>query len=102
MASSWWAAGLLPDGAGKSAQLMYQDAQGTRIAVYLRKPDDGTDAAFRYEQQGDMGLFHWVEAGAGYALVGAPPRAQLLALAEAIYGQHPATASPASEPADQR
>jgi anti-sigma factor RsiW len=90
---------LLPDGAGKSAQLMYQDAQGQRITVYLRKPDAGTDAAFRYERQGELGLFYWVEAGAGYALVGALPRERLLALAEAIYRQHPvAAAAGASAP----
>jgi anti-sigma factor RsiW len=91
---------LLPDGAGKSAQLMYQDAQGIRITVYLRKPDVGTDAAFRYERQGDVGLFYWVESGAGYALVGALPKEQLLALAQSIYRQHPvaATAVPPSAP----
>ena len=83
---------LLPDGAGKSAQLMYQDAQGLRVTVYLRKPDQPTDATFRYERQGDVGVFYWVESGAGYALVGALPKEQLLALAEAIYRQHPGTA----------
>lgn len=81
---------LLPDGAGKSAQLMYQDAQGVRVTVYLRKPDDGTEAAFRYQRRGELGMFHWVESGAGYALVGNLPRDQLLALAQAIYKQHPA------------
>lgn len=86
---------LLPDGPGKSAQLMYQDAQGVRVTVYLRKPEQGTDAAFRYERQGDLGLFYWVEEGCGYALVGPLPRATLLALAEEIYKQHPAAASAA-------
>jgi anti-sigma factor RsiW len=81
---------LLPDGSGKSAQLMYQDAQGTRITVYLRKPEQPTEAAFRYEQQGEVGLFYWVESGAGYALVGALPKERLLALAQEIYRQHPA------------
>ncbi|MEO7245543.1 MAG: anti-sigma factor [Rubrivivax sp.] len=85
---------LLPDGAGKSAQLMYQDARGVRVTVYLRKPEDGTPAAFRYERQGELGLFYWVEDGAGYALVGALPRAQLLALAEAIYHQNPTLPDP--------
>ena len=78
---------LLPDGSGKSAQLMYQDTQGLRVTVYLRKPEQGTPAAFRYEQQGELGLFYWVESGAGYALVGPLPREQLLALAQAIYQQ---------------
>jgi anti-sigma factor RsiW len=90
---------LLPDGAGKSAQLMYQDAQGTRITVYLRKPDQATEAAFRYEQQGDVGLFYWVEAGAGYALVGALPKERLLALAQEIYRQHPAPGAASAPPA---
>ena len=103
---------LLPDAAGPSAQLMYQavDVKGSgtssasgagaaakpvRVTVYLRKPDSATPAAFRYEQQGDIGLFYWIEGRSaqggpcGYALVGALPREQLLALAEAIYKQGP-------------
>jgi anti-sigma factor RsiW len=94
---------LLPDAAGPSAQLMYQAlpaadaadsaAKPARVTVYLRKPDANTAAAFRYEQQGELGMFYWVEGDSamgkatGYALVGALPRAQLLALAEAIYRQ---------------
>ena len=89
---------LLPDGAGKSAQLMYQDAADTRVTVYLRKPDAPTDATFRYERQGELGVFYWVESGAGYALVGALPKERLLALAESIYRQHPVAAGAASAP----
>ncbi|MBL8305870.1 MAG: anti-sigma factor [Rubrivivax sp.] len=84
---------LLPDGPGKSAQLMYQDTQGLRVTVYLRKPEQNTDVAFRFEQQGALGMFYWIEEGCGYALVGALPRETLLALAEAIYQQHPAPAA---------
>jgi anti-sigma factor RsiW len=103
---------LLPDAAGPSAQLMYQAvevkgssasgangvgqaAKPVRVTVYLRKPDSATPAAFRYEQQGEIGLFYWIEGRSaqggpcGYALVGALPREQLLALAEAIYKQGP-------------
>jgi anti-sigma factor RsiW len=79
---------LLPDGPGKSAQLMYQDAQGLRVTVYLRKPEKNVDVAFRFERQGELGLFYWIEEGCAYALVGALPRETLLALAEAIYKQH--------------
>lgn len=81
---------LLPDGPGKSAQLMYQDVDKRRVTVYLRKPEQGTDAAFRFEQQAALGMFYWVEEGAGYALVGELPKDTLLALAKAIYDQHPA------------
>lgn len=85
---------LLPDGASKSAQLMYQDAQGLRVTVYLRKPEAGTPVAFRWEQQGELGLFYWVESGAGYALVGPLPKEQLLALAKSIYDQGGGKAAP--------
>jgi anti-sigma factor RsiW len=94
---------LLPDAAGPSAQLMYQavatpgasgaDAKPVRVTVYLRKPERDTPAGFRYERQGELGLFYWVEGASahggpcGYALVGALPRERLLALAEAIYRQ---------------
>ncbi len=94
---------LLPDGAGPSAQLMYQalplpeaddpSAKPARVTVYLRKPDANTAAAFRYEQQGALGMFYWVEGDSahgtatGYALVGELPRERLLALSEAIHRQ---------------
>jgi anti-sigma factor RsiW len=97
---------LLPDSAGPSAQLMYQaitapaapgafaaGAKPERVTVYLRKPESDTAAAFRYEQQGELGLFYWIEGRSaesgpcGYALVGALPRDKLLALAEAIFKQ---------------
>lgn len=94
---------LLPDAAGPSAQLMYQqiapvgasgaEAKPVRVTVYLRKPDRDTPAAFRFEQQGALGMFYWVEGATaqggpcGYALVGELPRERLLAMAEAIYKQ---------------
>ena len=95
---------LLPDAAGPGAQLMYQaivppgaasDAalKPARVTVYLRKPEADTPAAFRYEQQGPLGMFYWVEgdspqgAATGYALAGELPREALLGLAEAIHRQ---------------
>jgi anti-sigma factor RsiW len=80
---------LLPDAQGKSAQLMYENAATKeRVTVYLRKPEADAPTAFRYVQQGELGLFYWVEAGAGYALVGAVPKERLLALAQSVYKQH--------------
>ena len=95
---------LLPDAAGKSAQLMYESLDaGTpkqRVTVYLRKPDAAAPTAFSYRQQGELGQFYWVEAGAGYALVGELPKERLLALAQAIYKQQPA-AQPAASAASR-
>jgi anti-sigma factor RsiW len=90
---------LLPDGAGKSAQLMYEDSAKRRVTVYLRKPEPGTEVAFRYEQHGPVAMFYWVEQDCGYALAGELPRAELLALAKAIYDQDTAPAKAASAPA---
>jgi anti-sigma factor RsiW len=78
---------LLPDASGPSAQLMYQNSGGQRVTVYLRKPEAGATTAFRFQRDGDLGLFYWVEDGFGCALVGKLPRAQLLSLAEAVYKQ---------------
>jgi len=79
---------LLPDATGPSAQLMYQDAMGMRVTVYLRKAAEyDAPAAFSYERQGDFGMFYWVEGRCGYALVGPLPRERLLALAQAIAKQ---------------
>lgn len=79
---------LLPDAAGKSAQLMYENAQTKeRVTVYLRKPEVDAPTTFRYVQQGEVGLFYWVEPGAGYALVGPLPKERLLAIAQSIYRQ---------------
>ena len=101
---------LLPDAKGPSAQLMYQaigelpaGQQPVRVTIYVRKPEDGTPATFRYEQQGRTGLFYWVEGDSpghpacGYAIVGDLPRERLLALAEAIERQD--SASPSGAPA---
>jgi len=80
---------LLPDANGPSAQLMYQDAMGQRVTVYLRKANQEAAAAFRYDRKGDLGMFYWVDGPCGYALVGPQPRERLLALAEAIAKQDP-------------
>jgi anti-sigma factor RsiW len=89
---------LLPDGPGKSAQLMYQDANGKRATVYLRKPEPGTDTAFRYEQQGKLGMFYWVDEKTGFALVGELPKEQLLAMAKSIYDQDATLPAPSLTP----
>ena len=102
---------LLPDAQGPSAQLMYQSIGEApagqtplRVTIYLRKPDDGTPAAFRFEQQGRTGMFYWVEGDSpghpacGYAIVGDLPKEQLLTLAEAIERQEDESEAPAAPP----
>lgn len=87
---------LLPDVAGPSAQLMYQNGGGQRVTVYLRKPEAGASTAFRYQRDGEVGMFYWAEDGYGCALVGTLPRERLLALAEAVYRQVEASIQPSA------
>ena len=86
---------LLPADGGPGAQLMYEDAAGSRVTVYLQVPERASPQAprddvvqFRYAQRDRLGQFYWVEGApgqeTGYALVGELPKARLLALAEAI------------------
>lgn len=93
---------LLPDASGPSAQLMYQNSGGQRVTVYLRKPEPGASTAFRFQRDGDLGLFYWVEDGFGCALVGKLPREQLLALAESVYKQAEDHIQPSPPRADTR
>lgn len=78
---------LLPDAAGPSAQLMYQNSAGQRVTLYLRRPEAGADTAFQFRREGEVSMFFWTEAGFGCALVGTLPRERLLTLAESVYKQ---------------
>ena len=103
---------LLPDANGPSAQLMYQNSAGQRVTLYLRRPEAGTATSFRFQREGEVGMFYWIEEGYGCALVGTLPRERLLALAESAYRQSedaekstppaavtpPATATPPATP----
>lgn len=85
---------LLPDLAGPSAQLMYQNGDGQRVTLYLRRPEAGADTAFRFQREGELNVFYWVEDGFGCALVGKLPREQLLTMANDVYKQAEPTIVP--------
>lgn len=78
---------LLPDTPGPAAQLLYEDAAGQRISLYLHPPEDAAPVAFRFEKLEGLHLYHWAEGGVACALVGTLPRERLLALAMAVYRQ---------------
>jgi anti-sigma factor RsiW len=89
---------LLPGMPGKpAAQLMYQDAQGRRVTVYLRGMAKPTaETAFRIVTGKPASTFYWVDRQWGYALTGELPRAQLLEAARAFYQRY--TADPVQAP----
>jgi anti-sigma factor RsiW len=84
---------LLPGEAGARAQFMFQNSQAQRITLYLGAMDKagataGSDSTqFRFEPDGPVPSFYWVEQGFGYALSGPVSKGTLMALADAVYRQ---------------
>lgn len=78
---------LLPGERGPVAQFMYQDRGGRRLTLYVRGDPDNRDTAFRFAQEGKVGVFYWLDGRLGYALSGEIPRAELLAMADSAYRQ---------------
>lgn len=77
---------LLADADGPAAQLMYQDAAGRRITVYIRPTPDAPGTAFRFSQDGSLRAFYWRDNGLALAVTGDLDRATLSGIAEEVYG----------------
>lgn len=75
---------LLPVGGGAAAQLMYDDASGKRLTLYVQAAD-GATTAFRFKQGKDASAFAWIDQGFGFAVTAASERSALLPIAEAVY-----------------
>ena len=76
---------LLPADQGPAAQLMYEDASGQRVTLYVAAMA-GSETAFRFREGPDgTASLIWVAAGLGFALSGPMDREALWALAEAAY-----------------
>ena len=75
---------LLPGGNGAAAQLMYDDASGRRLTIYVRAAD-GTETAFRSQKEGEAATFAWIDQGFGFAVTATATREELLPIAEAVY-----------------
>lgn len=87
---------LLPGDTGARAQFMFQNPQGQRVTLYLGAinkatqqgtPTDALTTQFRFEPDGPVPSFYWVEQGFGYALSGQVDKATLMALSKLIYSQ---------------
>jgi len=75
---------LLPAGEGAAAQLMYDNASGQRLTLYIQAMR-GTETAFRFAHENGAGTFAWIDQGFGFAVTGTESRARLLPIAEAVY-----------------
>lgn len=79
---------LLPGNRGPVAQFMYQDGKGQRLTLYVRTDAmTNQETAFRFVQEGSVGVFYWLDGQFGYALSGEVEKAELLRVANAVYSQ---------------
>ena len=79
---------LLPGNQGPVAQFMFQDGNGQRLTLYVRRgAGDSKETAFRYAQERGISVFYWLDGKFGYALSGEIGKAELLRVAKAVYQQ---------------
>ncbi|NQV98411.1 MAG: anti-sigma factor [Rhodospirillales bacterium] len=76
---------LLPDNGQPAAQFMYEDVDGNRITVYVRRSLEARETAFKFTSQENASAFYWVDSGFSYALAGKLSREELLSIAEQVY-----------------
>lgn len=79
---------LLPGDSGPVAQFMYTDASGQRLTLYVSPGQKGKrDTGFRFAQEGNVGVFYWIDGSFGYALSAAVGKGELSQIANAVYEQ---------------
>ncbi len=71
-----------------TALFMYENADKQRLSLQVRRQPTATgETAFRYEVEGGVGVYYWIDDHSGYALSGNLDRAQLLSIGRVVYGQ---------------
>jgi anti-sigma factor RsiW len=78
---------LLADLSIPAAQFMYENAQGQRLTMYVRKDASAQDTAFAFTSHGELSAFTWVDRPLAYALIGKLSREDLQAVARVAYEQ---------------
>jgi anti-sigma factor RsiW len=75
---------LLPSTNRMAAQFMYQNADGERITLYVRRVVwENRQTAFQYQEAEGVSVFYWIDGPMGYALSGNLGKKRLIAIAEA-------------------
>jgi anti-sigma factor RsiW len=74
-------------GTAPVALFMYENAQGKRLSLLVRREPSGSVTAFRFAKQGATNVFYWIDGPLGYALAGEIDRDELSAIAKRVYAQ---------------
>ena len=69
------------------ALLMYENAQGRRLSLLIKRESTNRETAFRYADDQGARVFYWVDGPLGYALAGDVPKEELQSVARLVYQQ---------------
>jgi anti-sigma factor RsiW len=69
------------------ALLMYENAQGRRLSLLVKRESTNTETAFRFSEDGATRVFYWIDGPLGYALTGDLPKDELQSVARLVYRQ---------------
>jgi anti-sigma factor RsiW len=69
------------------ALLMYENAQGKRLSLLVKREARNEATSFRYARDGSTNVFYWIDGPFGYALAGDVSKEELQTLARAVYQQ---------------
>jgi len=77
---------LLPSTNRMAAQFMYEDGEGQRLTVYVRRigRQDGF-SGLQYREEDGLHVFYWLDRAMGYAVIGEQPASRLIAVANAVH-----------------
>ena len=92
----FWLVGgrLLPAEPDVAAMLMFADATGARLTVYVRCGETGV-GAMRLMREDGLSSYVWTEGGYGFAVSAAMGQDRLLDVAQAVSSEVRDTAAPA-------
>jgi len=78
---------LLPAGQKTAGMLLYEDAKGDRVSIYVTAEGEGKSKGIYKLETGGASAVYWLDEGWGCAVVGTLPQDQLLDVGKKAYRQ---------------
>ena len=69
------------------ALLMYENAQGKRLSLLVKREANNAETSFRFSEDQGARVFYWIDGPFGYALAGDIDRDELRRIARGVYQQ---------------
>lgn len=69
------------------ALLMYENAQGKRLTLLVKREANNAETSFRFSEDQGARVFYWIDGPFGYALAGDLDRSELQKIARGVYQQ---------------